>query len=107
MSAQHLTIDSFNDNRLTGNINLTERKIMFLPIPYNDGWRLIIDGKEAKILRINLDFIGVMLEAGSHSVELNFVPPGSTLGNAITLAALGLLLAYLAFCGIKKRKAQL
>ena len=47
-------------------------KILCLTIPYDKGWKLYVDGKETEILHANTMFMGVPLEAGKHSILLEY-----------------------------------
>jgi hypothetical protein len=59
------------------------------------GWTARLDGAPVPIARANYAFRAVALPAGHHRVEFTFRPRGLELGAAITLGALGVLLALL------------
>lgn len=46
-----------------------------LPIPYEKGWRLSINGEKREILQANYAFIGFPLEEGVNNIELMYYPP--------------------------------
>jgi uncharacterized membrane protein YfhO len=59
------------------------------------GWRVKVDGVQAKVETAQGIFRAVDLPAGEHSVEFDFWPATVLLGGALTLlgiAALGVLL---------------
>lgn len=60
-------------------------------IPYDENFRLYVDGRQEKIHKVNTAFIGAPLEEGIHEVRLVYQAKGRTAGIAGTLAALGLL----------------
>ena len=74
---------------LSGSVVLDHPGILFLPIPYTDGWTLKVDGSPAAVCQVNGGFIGAELESGTHTVELNFMSPGLKAG--ILLSGAGLL----------------
>ena len=39
-------------------------------IPYDDGWKITVDGKEAEQYRIGEALMGIDLEAGTHQIVL-------------------------------------
>lgn len=83
-------ISSFREDRIRGQVAAQEAGVLFLSIPFNRGWRATVDGRSAAVHRIDVGFLGIPLAAGSHAVELRFVPEGSRLGLAVSLlAALG------------------
>ena len=70
-----LSITSFVDNHIIGNVTLKESKMMFLSIPYDPSWMAIVNGEEKKISKVNVGFVGLMLNEGNNNVELKFTPP--------------------------------
>jgi hypothetical protein len=58
---------------------------------YDPGWRAAVDGKAAKVLRANVAFRAVRVEAGRHVVELVYRPRPVLIG--LTLTAAGVLAA--------------
>ena len=66
----------FHNNRLTADISITnDNSMVFLNIPYDKGWRLIINNKEHKVDIVNQAFIGFMLDKGEYNIELTYTPP--------------------------------
>ncbi len=52
------------------------------------GWTATVDGTRVQILRGNLSFRVIPLQAGKHIVKMSFRPPGFQLGMIITLLTL-------------------
>jgi hypothetical protein len=61
---------------------------------YYPGWRATVDGKAARIGRVDYTFIGIELPAGARSVQLDFTSPTYEKGKTITWIAilLGILM---------------
>jgi hypothetical protein len=57
---------------------------------YYPGWTAAVDGKPARIGRVDYTMIGVELPAGARSVELNFTSPTYQKGKTITWIAIAL-----------------
>jgi uncharacterized membrane protein YfhO len=89
-SADALTIDARGQNLVAGGISLRERKLLFFSIPYDAGWTARVDGAPARLARVDIGFMALPLEPGTHRVELRFTPPLRGLGAALSLAGLGL-----------------
>ncbi|HWE39790.1 MAG TPA: YfhO family protein [Isosphaeraceae bacterium] len=73
------------------------RQLLVLADSYHDGWRVAVDGKAAKVERVNGDYLGCVVEAGRHEVAFTFDPASyrdgawlSTLGLALTAASFGI-----------------
>ena len=65
--------------------------ILVLTDSYYPGWRVLVDGRESKILRANHFFRGVQLSAGTHTVEFRYEPLSFEIGLAISLFSLLIL----------------
>lgn len=89
-----LVISRWNQNKIVGAINVDRRKLLFFSIPYDRGWRAQVGGKEVIVHRVNIGFIGIMVEAGEHRVELEYFPPYVLTGFIASVASL------LAYCGL-------
>ena len=55
------------------------------------GWQTFIDGQAAATVRVNTAFRGALLDAGTHEVEMVYVPRSFQLGMLISLATLALI----------------
>jgi hypothetical protein len=66
------------------------------------GWRAEVDGRRASILRANVAMRGVVLDEGTHEVEMRFEPPGLVEGFLVFL--LGLLVSALALVRARARR---
>jgi hypothetical protein len=58
---------------------------------YDAGWRVEIDGRAAPLLRANVAFRAVAVPAGAHTVEMVYRPTSVSVGLAVSIAALGVL----------------
>lgn len=89
-----LLISQWNQNSIVGTISVDRRKLLFFSIPYDRGWSARVDGKEVPWHRVNIGFIGVVIEAGEHRVELEYFPPEVSTGLGVSIASL------LVYCGL-------
>ena len=90
-------------NGVRGTIDASKDELLFLSIPYSDGWSATVDGAEADIICANTAFMGIALSAGRHSIELRYATPG--LGLGMTIGAGGLLAAgvLVVVCELRRR----
>ena len=63
-------------------------------VPYENGWTLYIDGKEAEIVPYQGAFIAFKCPEGAHTAELRFVAPGLKTGAAISCAGIAALAVF-------------
>lgn len=100
-----LNIDSFTDTEITGTLNASEDGIIYTSIPYDDGWKITLDGKEVAkddIVAIGDALLGVKVSAGNHSVKFKYTPRGMMLGLGISAVTALILIAVAVL--LKKRK---
>jgi hypothetical protein len=71
------------------------RQLLSLSERFDDGWRATIDGAPASPIRVNGDFLGVVLDRGAHVVELRYEPQAFARGEIVTLAGFLALVAGL------------
>ena len=80
---------------------------MFSEIYYAHGWKVLIDGKESKLIRVNYTLRGLELSPGNHTIEMKFMPNAYIIGDKVILASnyiLLFLLIIVIFIEIKKNR---
>ncbi len=98
-----LSIGLFRQNHIRGTITVSGSKLLFFSIPYDKGWSAKVDGASVKPLLVNIGFIGIPLGPGTHTVELNYMPPHFYLGLLMTIAG---ILFYLLIMVLKSMIAK-
>jgi hypothetical protein len=64
------------------------RQLLSISERYDDGWTATIDGRPASPVRVNADFLAVVVDGGEHSVELRYRPKALARGRVMSLAGL-------------------
>ena len=104
LSQDILTDVEMTTNRITGKINLTEKKLLCLSLPYSEGWKCYVDGVETETVKTNIMQTGVMLSAGSHNIELVYTTPYLLEGALISLVgAMGTIAVCIVYFVNKKK----
>jgi uncharacterized membrane protein YfhO len=70
-----------------------ENELLFLSIPWDQGWTVTVNNTNVKPKKVLGAFIGIPLSQGEHEIVLDFVPKGFKLGRIITIVSLLLLIA--------------
>lgn len=97
---------NIGDDCIFGTLNNKEKGILALSIPYNDGWRCFVDGKETDILKVNGIFSGIELVPGEHNIEFEFQVPLFREGLLISLSGMAIC-ASVIFYQRQKKKNEL
>ena len=86
-------IIAYRPNRVSIETTATGRQFLVLCDTYYPGWRVYVNGVQARMTRADGIFRGVSVPAGSHTVEFRFQPIRLRVGLAVSGACLGLLIA--------------
>ena len=98
----HELTGSGASSRITGKITVPEAdspeegqaaRILCLQIPRLRGLKAFVDGEERQLLQADSMFSALILEPGTHEIELRYRTPGLGAGAAVTAAAVLFFLA--------------
>jgi uncharacterized membrane protein YfhO len=78
------------------NVDLWCRGLLVVSETFYPGWEAYVDGKPQPIYEVFGALRGVVLESGSHRVEMRYRPGVVTLGAAVSFSALALSLLLIA-----------
>lgn len=79
-------VEKISETRLKITVEAAEGEILFTSIPFEEGWRVRINGEEAPAFSAAGALLAVELEPGRQVVELDFIPSGLIPGSAVSLA---------------------
>ncbi|MEM6726649.1 MAG: YfhO family protein, partial [Bacteroidota bacterium] len=80
----------FSEKAFAGTIQTDQRKLLCFTTPYDKGWSAKIDGQSAPIRKINIGFMGLVIEPGQHTIEMRYTPQYYWLSVLISILSLGL-----------------
>ncbi len=103
LSAHPWKLTSWTDTSLKGTISCDKDGWMFTSIPYDTGWKILVDGKEQEPEKILDSFVSVWLTAGTHTVTMEYTPKGLMPG-AIISGVSALILIFIAAGGQMLRR---
>jgi hypothetical protein len=75
--------------------NAPADQLLIINESFHPGWKAEIDSNSSRPLRVNGDFIGLVVPAGTHEVALNFQPESLLYGRLASCFGLGLIVATL------------
>ena len=73
------------DNVIQGTIQVKNNGWFITSIPYDTHFKMYIDGKETKIQKVNMAFLGCKIRRGKHEVKIIYHAPGTTTGKVLSL----------------------
>lgn len=89
----------------TAQIDAKDTGLVVFSIPFDKGFSATVDGKDAKIYRCNMAFMGVLVEPGEHEIVFTYRTRYLKLGIAMSLIAAVCLAGYVV--AVKKRPSLL
>ncbi|MGD6844854.1 YfhO family protein [Bacillus infantis] len=93
--SRHLTPEvEWSGNRLSFELQKQgDGEYAVIPLPYEKGWGLKINGKEEELLKANYAFTGFRLQEGQNMIELVYYPPYFFQLLALSFAAISICFA--------------
>ena len=95
LSEEYLKGLSIHMNTIKGQISLSKPKVLFMSIPYSQGWNAFVDGKKVPIYKANIGFMAIPLGEGKHAIELVYHTPGGMTGKIMTICGFALFFSLL------------
>ncbi len=101
-----LEITSFSDINIKGKIDMTETGILYLSIPRDKGWKIVVDGKKRTHISMFNGMTGVLIEKGKHEVEMTYEHRFLGTGKSLSLAGMVMLLAITVVGRIRRKPEE-
>jgi len=85
------TVRKLRDDALGGEISTPAAALLLLAMPFDRGWSATLDSEPLDLFRADYGLTAALVPAGTHTIALEYVPPGRPLGVAL---ASGVLVAF-------------
>lgn len=78
LSKEQVDLRQISGRKYEGTIKVqSDNKYVLFTIPYDEGWKVKVDGKRQDAIKMQDIFIGINIEdRGEHKIELEFTPKG-------------------------------
>ncbi len=107
LSDEQLEVTKYDATSLEGTIEAKESGLMFLTIPYSEGWYAWVDGESAEVVPVNDALMAIRLDAGKHSIKIKYIPAGFKPGALITCASIVVIILLIAVpVAVRKSRAK-
>ena len=84
------TLIPLSGSRLEGSFTAPEDRLLMFTIPYNEGWKLQIDGVEVPCTKALDTFLAAEVSSGDHTFSLRYMPRGFLAGCCLSAASLSM-----------------
>lgn len=100
-----LEITEWSHGKVKGTLNAQRSGIVFLSIPYDEGWKVKVDGQDVEIKEWEDAMLSFDVSMGEHEISLSYVPPGFVPGLCISIVGI-VVSAFLLFRKKEKLEKQ-
>ncbi len=88
----NLSQKSLAGDRLSGTIELDKDGYLVTSIPYDESFKILIDGKSVNTIKVNTAFLGTKLTSGRHEIIITYEAKGKKAGIIISTVCIFILL---------------
>ena len=104
LSQSVMTTTARTDSSMSGTITAKQDGLFYTSIPYEKGWKAVVDGKEVTITPVGNSLLAFPLKAGEHTIELTYIPNGFMPGLLIALVCAALFAGMCVLTYVLKKK---
>ena len=88
--------DDYSDTHLKGKVNVPEGDgVMFTSIPYDEGWRVYVDGKRVEINKTCNALLSFDITEGEHYIEMKYCSNAMIYGAILSASGVALLVGMI------------
>ena len=99
-----IELEKITSSHLKGKIDVnSDNKLVFMTVPYDEGWQIKINGKPRKAIKAFNSMIAIPIYSGETELEMKYVPKGLTQGLIITIISI-IILFFSIIINYKKNK---
>jgi uncharacterized membrane protein YfhO len=85
-------IKSFSNTKISGTVDVKDKKLLFTSIGMDDGWTVKVDGKKTDIIAFQNVLMCIDLTEGKHEILMTYSPKGFKPGLILSIFSLVLCL---------------
>ena len=103
LSGHQMEIQERKGSHIEAVVEATEElPVLFLSIPYEEGWKIRVDGMEVEPMAVvNDTFLAVFLEPGVHQIEMEYHDWSAQIGRILSCLGVG---GWMILCLISRKK---
>lgn len=106
LKKEALNIKQFSNNNFEGDLTLSTPKLLYLSIPYDEGWKVWANGQPQTTRKVTYGMTGVLLDKGKYNITMKYEPPYEKAGMWATLGGLLIYAGLLAWSFMQRKKSM-
>ncbi len=88
LAENNMDITYFYDTEIKGNINVSSGMTLFTTIPYDEGWKVYVDGEKTEIKKCLNSLLSFEVGSGYHDIRMVYLPECFTVGLTVSISGL-------------------
>ena len=105
VDAWQLDHNQMGGDSMSGDISVQQDGWFVLSLPYDNGFHILVDGKQTEYFRTDSDFIGFPIAGGTHQISVSYRAPGLSEGILCSKIGIGCVVCYfISAYFVEKRK---
>lgn len=102
-NADGLQITEYSDTKFVGKVNSSSEGVIFTSIPYDENWRVYVDGERVETFELVDSMLGFNIGSGEFEIEMKYVHKPFIVGSVISLVGIGI---FVLLCFLERRKGR-
>ncbi|MCD6323011.1 MAG: YfhO family protein [Clostridiales bacterium] len=94
LKEKNIEINKISDRHIRIKAQANTGELLFTTIPFEKGWRILINGNSVKPIKVLDSLMAIELEEGVQDIDMKFSPTGLAIGRVISAISLIVLLIY-------------
>ncbi len=99
-----LQITKYDDRHFAGTIDLDQTKLLFLSIPFDKGWKAVVDGRPVETRLVTFGMTGIVINKGKHQINLYYEAPYLKTGSMVSGISIAIYALLIGLSFWKKKK---
>ena len=106
-TADKSSLNKITSSHLTGKVNASDGKMLVFSFPYDNAWRVYVDGQEVENKKVMNGLLAVDAGTGEHDIELRYVPKGFIIGLPVSITGFVILIFLLIYRNKEKQRKEM
>lgn len=99
-----LNITEWSDTHFEGTISAKEEQIVFTTLPYDEGWRITVDGERVEPYKVLESLLAFDITPGEHEISMTYRPTCYVAGTTISVVSLAMFAGLWVLDSYRRKK---